>query len=117
MLEKTDCKAKRLTLFKIKNENAYNTLSCSPLHPLGVTPRRMKNFCPNKTPDFRYIRKCGHRRIFPELLFQMKNKYFQIGSCHKSARWALNRCKNADTRNITPSTEPKLTANLSALSG
>jgi len=97
----TSSKAKQLISFQIKNDNTYNVLTWSPLHPLGVTSRRMKNICPNKEPDFRYLRKCGHRTVSPELLSEMKNKYFQFGSCHKSARLTLNRCKNADTRNIT----------------
>jgi len=36
---------------------------------------------------------------------------------HTSARWTLNRSKNTDTRNVAPSSEPKHTPSLSALSG
>ena len=54
MLEKTGCKFKRLTLFEIKNDNAYNILTWSSLHPLGVTPRPMKKFAQTKS-QFRYI--------------------------------------------------------------
>jgi len=34
----------------------------------------MKNLCPNKEPDCRNLRECGHRRAFPEILFQKKKK-------------------------------------------
>jgi hypothetical protein len=49
----------------------------------------MRNLCPNKEPDCRNLRECGHRRAFPEILFQKKNKYFQ-----SMKRGKPTRCNN-----------------------
>jgi len=84
--EKKISKAKQLISFKIKNNNVYNVLTWSPLHPLGVTSRRMENICPNKGPvqilKEMWASKFIRRTLFPN----EKNIYIQIGSCHKSER-------------------------------